>query len=97
MNLLDLMFAMFLTAAPCQARPISESAEYRISHVDCGEQHWDLWQHICVAPRNEDNWFGPVYYMVEERSQTAFYVNRFAEIQGGKGAQITEAYVPRCG
>ncbi len=95
MDMIGLMVAMFL--ASCQELPLEQSAEYRVHHIECGETSWEVWQHICHAPQGQDDWWGMPYFMREAHSSMAFYVNRFAEVQGGRGAHITDAYLPSCG
>jgi hypothetical protein len=55
-----------------------------------------VWQHECIG-QNGERWFGRPYFMRDEVSTMAWYVNRFGELQGGLGADISEAYLPLCG
>jgi hypothetical protein len=58
-------------------------------------QQFQVWSRQCVS-QSGNIFYGWPYYLVELRSNYAWYGNRFGEIQGGFGAQKEEAYVPLC-
>jgi hypothetical protein len=95
------MVASFLNLSePCHAHKVVEQRisgeNYRILQYSCGPHIWRVWQHECIG-ENGAHWFGRPYYMRDEVTGMAYYVNRFGELQGGMGADISEAYLPLCG
>lgn len=75
--------------------------DYLVQAWTCGDKSgnshlWRTWQRECVA-NNGTRYFGRPYFLEDTTSHLGIYVNRFSEIQGGYGADLSEAYVPSCG
>lgn len=75
--------------------------DYLIQSWTCADKKgsvhlWRTWQRECVA-NNGSKYFGRPYFLEDTTSHLGIYVNRFSEIQGGYGADLSEAYVPSCG
>jgi hypothetical protein len=102
MDLIAQMFAMYLAASTsCTALKddlYKHGSEYfLVLNIACDNgQQWQSWQRRCLN-ENGSEYYGRMYFLQELRSEFAWYVNRFGEIQGGAGAQREEAYVPLCG
>jgi hypothetical protein len=104
-NLIELMVAMFLnTSLACTALPAElhnvGGQDFLVTRWLCtdakGASHlWRQWQRECRF-EHATVWGRP-YFLEDQASQVALYVNRFGEVQGGPGARIQEAYVPLCG
>lgn len=106
MDLLGLISGAFLNLAiGCSAMPAEVQ---RIGHQDfmiqawaCEDRHgtlsvWRTWSRQCLAQNGYKFWSHPVF-IEETGTRLGIYINQFGEIQGGYGAAIENAYLPRCG
>lgn len=106
MDLIAIMAALFLNISTgCDAMKADvmrvNGQDFLIQSWSCSDKHgvthlWRTWQRECVANNGLKFW-GRAYFLEDLGSQTAFYTNRFGELQGGQGADIEQAYVPLCG
>lgn len=105
MDLIAIMAALFLNASlSCSALPAEVQRiggmDFLVQSWSCqdmrGKIHiWRTWQRECKFEKATA--WGRPYFLEDQTSHMAFYLNRFGELQGGLGAQITEAYLPLCG
>ncbi len=106
MDLIAIMASLFLNLSTgcdaMKAEVISvHGQDFLIQSWSCQDKHgsahlWRTWQRECVAGNKEKYWGRP-YFMEDTVSGMSFYNNQFAELQGGYGAMIENAYLPSCG
>ena len=106
MDLITIMAALFLNLSTgCDALKADvmrvQGQDFLVQSWSCTDKHkvihvWRTWQRECVA-ENHSKYWGRAYFLEDQESHMSFYNNRFAELQGGYGADITEAYLPLCG
>ena len=106
MDMISMMAGSFLNLmVGCDAQPVIvmrvRAQDYQIQSWVCTDKHeakhlWRTWQLECTAQNGATFWSRP-YFLEEQGEDVAYYVNRFGEVQGGRGASIEQAYVPLCG
>lgn len=94
------MIALFLNqAGGCDAQPATVqrigNQDFQVLQWVCGAQSWKAYQRHCQSGSGE--WWGRPFFLEETNGHTALYLNRFAELQVGRGAQMFDAYLPGCG
>lgn len=97
MNPIEILITFFLLKDPaCYAWPAEAARlgqqEYQILSWSCNEHSWKAWQQKCPQ-----GYYGRLFYLQEQKTQLAIYLNRFGEVQIGYGAQLEDMYVPLCG
>lgn len=74
---------------------------YLIQQWQCttssGALHVRGWRGYCETDNKQHAYWGRMFFLEFEEEHNAFYANRFGEMGGGQGANVTEAYVPPCG
>ena len=106
MDLITIMAALFLNLSTgCDALKADVmrigGQDFLVQSWSCTDKHnvthlWRTWQRECVA-ENKQKFWGRAYFLEDDATKFAAYVNRFGELQGGFGAQIWDAYLPLCG
>ncbi len=97
MTPIELLITFFITTNPaCYAHPATATRigrqEYQVLNWSCNEHSWQGWQRRCP-----EGYYGPVFYLLETRTQQAIYLDRFGGVQVAIGAQLEDMWIPACG
>lgn len=104
MNGVEFIAYLINILVACSAMPMEEQriggTTYQVQtwvcRVDQGPVTVKAWRRPCET--GHTTYWGRLFYIkFQELGEMAYYVNRFGEIQGGPGAQLTDAYQPTCG
>lgn len=103
MNTIEMLAFLINIMVSCSAMPISEQRiggrEFQIQAWACQATQGPIvvkaWRSECDTGRTK--YWGRLFYIKFEELHLAYYVNRFGEVQGGEGADVTEAYQAPCG